>query len=209
MPPPSGPRSSRNSTPTATRGASRGGIQKRRAPVGRVDKDGDLVMDAAGGGEPRKGGKGRQEGTGSRSGATRASGRAGSSIGTARGNLVSQRSQQAILRGLGNQDVNLIDTRRGHGGTITTAGGVGRPRGRDVLVHISVHGFKQSKAASNPDGGVKDLLGFLERKATAHEGSTKSVKVKKVCQTPRWHCQDGTFPLGLATCCSKFKQRRC
>lgn len=183
MPPPSGPRSSRNPTPTI-RGASRGGIQKRRAPAGRVDKDGDLVMDAAGGVEQRKGGKGRPEGTGPRSSGARA-GRSGSSISTARGNLVSQRSQQAILRGIGNQDVNLIDTRKGHGSTTGITGGAGRLRGRDVLVHISVQGIKQSKAASNPDGGVKDLLGFLERKATAHEGSTKSVKIKKVRQMSR------------------------
>lgn len=48
---------------------------------------------------------------------------------------------------------------------------------------ILVSGLKQSKAASNPDGGVKDLLAFLERKANgvfAPPGS-EMVRIRKVC----------------------------
>lgn len=46
-----------------------------------------------------------------------------------------------------------------------------------------VLGLKQSKAASNPDGGVKDLLAFLERKATGIEAAagTDAVRIRKVC----------------------------
>ena len=54
---------------------------------------------------------------------------------------------------------------------------------RDGLDKISVHGLKQSKAASNKDGGISDLMAFLERKATTPDELTKSVKIKKVCLT--------------------------
>ena len=47
------------------------------------------------------------------------------------------------------------------------------------LQQISVTGWRRSKAASNPDGGVNDLLAFLERKATAPDA--RAVKITKVC----------------------------
>lgn len=47
---------------------------------------------------------------------------------------------------------------------------------------IRVVGLKQSKAASNPDGGVKDLLAFLERKANGLASSGNvPVRIRKVC----------------------------
>lgn len=47
---------------------------------------------------------------------------------------------------------------------------------------LIVTGHKSSKASSNPDGGVKSLLQFLERKATQLKGSGRPVTIKKVCQ---------------------------
>jgi nuclear RNA export factor len=47
---------------------------------------------------------------------------------------------------------------------------------------LQVDGLKASKAASNPDGGLESLLGFLERKAAGLDsGSNRAVKIKKVC----------------------------
>ena len=45
---------------------------------------------------------------------------------------------------------------------------------------IIVKGFKQSKAATNPGGGISELIAFLERKAT-HPDAPETVKIKKVC----------------------------
>ena len=47
---------------------------------------------------------------------------------------------------------------------------------------LIVVGLKSSKATSNPDGGIKSLLQFLERKATQLKGSGRPVTIKKVCQ---------------------------
>lgn len=47
---------------------------------------------------------------------------------------------------------------------------------------LIVSGVKSSRAASNPDGGVKSLVQWLERKASAMKGSGRSVTIKKVCQ---------------------------
>lgn len=49
------------------------------------------------------------------------------------------------------------------------------------LVWLTVKGLKESKAASNDDGGLRDLLMFLERKATTLSGRNKTVHIKKVC----------------------------
>jgi hypothetical protein len=56
------PRGPRGASPSV-RGAGRGGIQKRRGGgPARVDKDGDLVMDAAATGDKRRSGRGHIEG---------------------------------------------------------------------------------------------------------------------------------------------------
>ena len=46
-------------------------------------------------------------------------------------------------------------------------------RATEGLGQVAVRGWNESKAASNPDGGIKDLISFLERKA--------SLRIKKVC----------------------------
>lgn len=59
----------------------------------------------------------------------------------------------------------------------------GASKGKGALTYLRVHGMKQSKAANNPDGGLKDLLSFMERKSTSLiEGRrTRQVVIKKVC----------------------------
>jgi nuclear RNA export factor len=47
---------------------------------------------------------------------------------------------------------------------------------------LRIDGLSSSKAASNPDGGLESLLGFLERKASGLDAkSNRTVKIKKVC----------------------------
>jgi nuclear RNA export factor len=150
--PPTAPRGPRNSSPSV-RGGGRGGIQKRNKNTGppRVDRDGDLVMDAAAAGDKRRSGKGRLEGPASSRGSGRGNG--GPSRG---GNLGTAKAQQAIIRGLGAKQANIVES---HTGNNT----------------LQITGLKSSKAASNPDGGLESLLSFLERKASG------TVKIKKVC----------------------------
>lgn len=152
-PPPRGPRGSSPSV----RGRGRGGIQKRRAGPGRVDTDGDLVMDPTITGEKSRAGKGparvgpRDRGTlsGRSSGAT-------------------ERTKQGVLRGIGAKQANILESR------------IDRAY---EPVRIQVAGLRNSKAASNPDGGLESLIGFLERKASGLDSkSNRKVKIKKVCQ---------------------------
>jgi nuclear RNA export factor len=76
-----------------------------------------------------------------------------------------QKVQQAILRGLGAKQANVLDSRISTGNTT-----------------LQIDGLKSSKAASNPDGGLESLLAFLERKAAGLDsGSNRAVRIKKVC----------------------------
>ncbi|RDL34497.1 NTF2-like protein [Venustampulla echinocandica] len=149
------PRGSRNTSPSV-RG---GGIQKRRAGPARVDKDGDLVMDPVAAGGERKSGRGQLGGQKSRArGPGRGSG--GPSRG---GNAGIIKAQQAIIRGLGAKQANVLESH------VTTGGTMAR-----------VDGLSSSKAASNPDGGVESLLAFLERKASGLDAkSNRAIKIKK------------------------------
>ncbi|KAG0651022.1 mRNA export factor MEX67 [Hyphodiscus hymeniophilus] len=156
--PPRGPRSG---GPTA-RGGGRGGIQKRTAgprPV-KVDKDGDLDMDAGVGAAGRgKSGKGRFESPvpSGPKGAVR-----GRAAGPARGGST-RATQHAIERGLRGEQVNVRE------GRLTTPG-----------TTLQVEGLMSSKAASNSDGGLQSLEGFLERKASGRDSkSNRTVKIKK------------------------------
>lgn len=149
------PRGPRQGSPSV-RG---GGIQKRRSGPVRVDKDGDLDMDGASGGRGKPG-RGRFESppTGPRG---RGRGRAAPARG---GNLGTQKAQQAILRGLGGKQANVLESRISKGGS-----------------SLQVDGLKSSRAASNADGGLDSLLAFLERKAAGLDsGSNRAVKIKKV-----------------------------
>lgn len=144
--------------PRSGSSGGRGGIQKRRTGPVRVDKDGDLDMD---GGSRGKSGKGRLESPVP----TRPQG-AGRGRGAAAkgGNMSTQKAQQAILRGLGARQAKVLDSRITGGTT------------------LQIDGLKSSKAASNSDGGLESLLGFLERKAAGLDaGSNRAVRIKKVC----------------------------
>ncbi|KAL5320739.1 hypothetical protein ACEPPN_011549 [Leptodophora sp. 'Broadleaf-Isolate-01'] len=158
-PPPRGPR---GSSPQV-RGRGRGGIQKRRTggPAPRVDRDGDLNMDAAASttDKPRSG-NGRGKPTSDRPGRSQA-GPAPRSGG--RGSHISDRAKQNIVRGLGGKQANVLESRITDGG-----------------LRLQVSGLSESKAAGNPDGGLDALLSFLERKASGLDSkSNRAVKIKK------------------------------
>ena len=160
------PRGPRNGAPSIRNGG-RGGIQKRRAGTGpaQVDKDGDLDMDAgAGVGGRGKSGKGRLESP--IPSGPRGAGR-GRGAGPPRGGNA-RTTQHNIERGLRHQNVNILESRITTGGTT-----------------LQVDGLMSSKAASNADGGLESLEGFLERKASALDSkSNRVVKIKKVCLSP-------------------------
>jgi nuclear RNA export factor len=168
---PRGPRGQTAATGGETRTAapsskasSRGGIQKRRGQV-RVDNDGDLDMDST---------------TARRtSGRTDSSkGRAGSKASNPRG---ASRTAQTMLKHLSNGDSSRLASR------VTNPNAAKAVRSRvqnsTPLMFLRVHGLKESKAASNPDGGLSDLLSFLERKSSSFltGRSKRQIRIKKVC----------------------------
>ena len=136
-----------------SRAASRGGVAKRSS--GRpapTDRDGDLDMDAAG----------------ARSGARRSA--ADSSSKTRRGGgpakaptRASARVKSAVQKHLDGEGMDSVK------------------RKQDVpLIWLDVRGLAESKAANNPGGGIRDLLSFLERKATGLTQRAPPVVIKKV-----------------------------
>lgn len=94
--------------------------------------------------------------------------------------------ETAIIRGLRSEEAMARSSRQGHRPARTLGKLVGKDRDMvsKGLIQLIVRGFKDSKAASNPDGGIKDLLAFLERKASADISARETVKIKKVCLTP-------------------------
>lgn len=170
----------RNSTPSNgsrntynPRGSGRGGIQKHRTGTPKLDKDGDLLMGVSEGSDARPNGKGRP--LGSRLAQSRKSGRGLSQGGPVRNTLASSQAQQAILRGLGLPDSGMNTGARNDGS-------IRRCRHDTDSQELVVRGLKDSKIATNRDGGLKDLLAFLERKSSGLEAAPrKGVKIKKVC----------------------------
>lgn len=66
--------------------------------------------------------------------------------------------------------------------------GHGRPQTQSKgLVQVIVRGWKRSKAAFNPDGGLESLVMFLERKAQPPKkqgtAAHSRFKISKVCAT--------------------------
>ena len=178
-PPPTGPRASGRLA--SSRLPSRGGIQKRNPTPARVDKDGDLVMDQAGA-NGRASGRGRDSATRG-SARTRRNGTsdplgARTSRPTRTG-IDPSAIQKAVLRGMGSSDT----APRGPRSSLRNVRGKGSTRPTDETWNqITVKGFKQSKAAANPGGGISELIAFLERKAT-HPDALEIVRIKKVCLT--------------------------
>lgn len=183
--PPSGPRGSRQSGRLTSGGTSnRGGIQKRKGTPIIIDRDGDLVMDAT-----LANGRGRGIGRGAaiRGSAQTRRHRTPEPLGARvssrpnRTGIDTSAIQRAVLRGMGSEEA----ARKGPRSSLRSVRGTERNRAaRDGFDKISVRGLKQSKAVSSPDGGIKDLLAFLERKATGAETPSRdAVKIKKVCLT--------------------------
>ncbi|EGE83306.1 mRNA export factor mex67 [Blastomyces dermatitidis ATCC 18188] len=137
----------RSRTGTPDRG---GGIRKRGAPS-RVDRDGDLDMDGAVSGRGR-GGRSRGRGD---SGGRAIPGAGG----------LGQRREP---RRLGDKEKTLDALEKAIFSNASSQVNIGHGRPRTQgkgLVQVSVRGWKRSKAASNPDGGIESLILFLERRA--------------------------------------------
>ncbi|KAI9828753.1 MAG: nuclear mRNA export, poly(A)+RNA binding protein [Thelocarpon impressellum] len=182
--PPAGPRG-RGSTRTALdgpRASHRGGIQKRRGGPVKTDKDGDLNMDAgaAGSGAARgRATRGRGDAPKHTNGEA-GRGRTAMNTGAPRGLFSGAALQKAIARGMAAGDATVRGPRAG----VSVEGALGEAAGRGRAdAEITVRGLKESKAAANPDGGLKDLVAFLERKASGTESSARdAVKIKKSYQ---------------------------
>ncbi|OAA48697.1 mRNA export factor mex67 [Metarhizium rileyi] len=169
---PRGPRAGAAQRPNrgATTGAkttTRGGVQKRRAGVTRTDMDGDLDMDAIGKRATKAAGI---ETTGPKARTTRAtSGRPCRGASTA---------TQTVLKHLQGKSGSSLTSRV----SAASSGRTTRTRGKGANLHfLRIHGLKQSKAATNQDGGLSDLLAFLERKASSFTtgNQTRQIMIKK------------------------------
>lgn len=157
------PRGSRHSSP-GLRGRGRGGVEKGKVRGGplRLDKDGDLIMDAAAAGRDRRSGKGSFE----RSAQPKPAGRTAGARPARGGNVSAHKVQEAIVRGIRSQQANVLESRNIKARGIT----------------LRIEGLASSKAASNSDGGLENLLSFLERKASGLDSAaSRTVKIKKVC----------------------------
>lgn len=206
---PTGPRASRQSNRLiASRQPNRGGIQKRNASTARVDRDGDLVMEASSTGA--RGGRAKGNGSGAAirgaaiRGAANISRRATPDGGrrAPRTGIDTAAIQKAVLRDMGsNESVPKGPRSRTHG----VRGRENTREARDSLRTITILGLKESKAASNRGGGISELIGWLERKATHPDApSREAVKIKKVCLTSqlaghqqRIHPPGQTIPLSF------------
>lgn len=155
MAPPTGPA-------RTTRSSARGGAGARRGGgPGRVDRDGDLVMDPSIKTTKPGGGIGKRSANNDNKNASSAKrGRPGPR-GGAPGRSAIVAAQDKILRHINANGSDLGSrSRRSHNTTI-----------------LRVEGLKQSKASSNQDQGLRILLEFLERKA--QNMSKRTVTVKK------------------------------
>ncbi|RDA85191.1 hypothetical protein CP532_2369 [Ophiocordyceps camponoti-leonardi (nom. inval.)] len=156
-------RSSRESrdSPYRIRGISGDGIVKRR-PLTRVDVDGDLDMDGTG--------KRLEKSVPTGPSGTRRPTRSVAYEGPRNSRGLSRRPQTVMRRQRGG--VNSITTNRFPENT---------SRVRARLMFLRVHGLKQSKAATNQDGGLGDLVSFLERKASGFTTgrSQRHIMIKK------------------------------
>jgi nuclear RNA export factor len=163
--------------PLGAKSSSRGGIQKRRGPT-RTDTDGDLDMDAP----SKRLNRGSATET---SGRGRPAGRGPSGRGPSRG---AAKVAQIVMKQLGSGNSSDLSSRvsrstRSRGGHI------------EGLTWLRVRGLKQSKAASNPDGGLSDLLSFMERKASSFlTGRKRHLTIRKVSSslTRKQGCQHQT-----------------
>lgn len=137
------------------RAAGRGSAAKRAGA--RADKDGDISMGTS------------VKGRGGISKSTAPSGSKKELTGKgAKGGILSATAQREILRKAGAGDVSMKESRVSGG----TRGG---------LVELKVTGWQRSKVSGTSDGGVSNLIQWLEKKASSRLGSRgRSVKIRKV-----------------------------
>lgn len=153
-------------------GASSGGIRKR-GPT-RTDRDGDMDMDGS-----SRGGK-RGRGDSSRRGA--AGGRSsGGRQGQTRDRTLA--IQQAIADN--NKDSSQANVRQGKGG-------------KGNSTQISITGWKNSNASSKRDGGIENLISFIERKLNAAPKGSR-FRITKVSPTTSRVAKPQIFDCSLAT----------
>ena len=105
-------------------------------------------------------------------------GRSGPKTSNSRG---ASRTAQTMLKHLTSEDSSQLASRV----TNPSAAKAARSRVQNAtpLTFLRIYGLKESKAANNPDGGLSDLLAFLERKASSFLTGRhrRQVKIKKVC----------------------------
>lgn len=175
----------------------RGRIQKRGLGPTRVDKDGDLDMDAAGAAKTARGGGRRGTATASQSRGGRTSGAGHQLRGPrqSRNSLNHDAIQRSVLRSMGMVPGDKLHQGSKHNTRVTAHDRKSLLRERDSSARegsaqVVIRGFKESKAAANPDGGIKDLLAFLVRKTSPSEGDTRDmVRIIKVCFNLCFHAQ--------------------
>lgn len=148
-------------------GGDRGGIRKR-GPT-RTDRDGDMDMDGPGarGGKRGRGGPSRPSGSGSGSGA--GAGRPARSGGDRP--QARDKTLDAIQKAISNTRESQVNIRQGKNNAASN------------LESFSVRGWKTSKVSSHRDGGVENLIAFLERRMNANSKSGPRARVTKVCST--------------------------
>ncbi|KAJ9288633.1 hypothetical protein DTO027B5_8521 [Paecilomyces variotii] len=152
--------STRNRGPRGRSNApDRGGIRKRGAT--RMDRDGDLDMD---------GPTGRGRG-GKRS-------RGDSGRGTPAGGQTQGRDQR---RAGPDRERTLNAIQKALTGKVDSQANIRQARGG--LEQASVTGWKQSKAASNPDGGLESLVAFLEKKITPQDSKAPNSARAKITKS--------------------------
>ena len=173
---------------SSTHQPNRGGIHKRNTTPSRVDKDGDLLMEP--GSKPQsdrtsRSGRGTTIGASSEArtqNITEPLNKRGSTRPTKTA-IDPAAIQRAVFRGMGSKDGSSNNPKRSSKRFRSQDRGSEKEL-RKGLDNISVYGLKQSRAARNEDGGISDLIAFLERKATNPDTPAReSVKIKKVCLT--------------------------
>lgn len=144
-----------------SRGPDRGAIRKRGG--NRVDRDGDFDMD-------RNVDRGR--------GGKRARGHSG------RGNLTITSTQGRDQRKMSIDRDRTRNTIQKALSDSTSQANFGRPAVNSGILQASIRGWRQSKAASNSDGGIQSLVTFLEKKITPPDSKASAnprTKITKVC----------------------------
>ncbi|KAI0136567.1 TAP domain-containing protein [Xylariales sp. AK1849] len=179
--PPSGPRNQRSARNSGGNSKTGGrGINKRRAGgPARIDRDGDLDMDTpavatngAGRGSLRAKNNNVSVPTGPRH-ATR------STTAGARPPKASSRAEAMVKRIINNGTGDLSSRISAGIDPSGRQSRSSRPINATNSMMLKVAGLKNSRAAHNDGGGLKELLGFLERKAANAGKLNRTVRIKK------------------------------